>query len=45
VFGGRGASWRGAFVGGTLLVHAVTEGPPGERLYGNFPSYSLYPPT
>jgi len=45
VFGGRGASWRGAFVGGALLVHAVTEGPPGERLYGNFPSYSLYPPT
>ncbi|MER5265740.1 aldehyde dehydrogenase family protein [Actinosynnema sp. NPDC002837] len=45
VFGGRGASWRGAFVGGPLLVHAVTEGPPGERLYGNFPSYSLYPPT
>ena len=45
VFGGRGASWRGAFVGGELLVHAVTEGPPGERPYGNFPSYSLYPPT
>ncbi|MFD9736851.1 aldehyde dehydrogenase family protein [Umezawaea sp. NPDC059074] len=45
VFGGRGASWRGAFVGGALLVHAVTEGPAGERLYGNFPSYSLYPPT
>ncbi|MFE2756773.1 aldehyde dehydrogenase family protein [Actinosynnema sp. NPDC059335] len=45
VFGGRGASWRGAFVGGELLVHAVTEGPPGERLHGNFPSYSLYPPT
>ncbi len=42
-FGGRGASWRGAFVGGELLVHAVTQGPPGERLYGNFPSYSLYP--
>ncbi|RDI26480.1 aldehyde dehydrogenase family protein [Lentzea flaviverrucosa] len=45
VFGGRGASWRGAFVGGSLLVHAVTEGPPDERPYGNFPSYSLYPPT
>ncbi|WP_199433389.1 aldehyde dehydrogenase family protein [Qaidamihabitans albus] len=45
VFGGRGASWRGAFVGGELLVHSVTVGPPGERLYGNFPSYSLYPPT
>lgn len=42
-FGGRGASWRGAFVGGELLVHAVTQGPPDERRYGNFPSYSLYP--
>ncbi|MQA10986.1 MAG: aldehyde dehydrogenase family protein [Pseudonocardiaceae bacterium] len=44
VFGGRGASWRGAFVGGDLLVQAVTHGPTGERLYGNFPSYTLYPP-
>ena len=45
VFGGRGASWKGAFVGGDLLVQAVTVGPDGEgeRLYGNFPSYSLYP--
>jgi acyl-CoA reductase-like NAD-dependent aldehyde dehydrogenase len=25
-FGGRGASWKGAFVGGELLVHAVTVG-------------------
>jgi acyl-CoA reductase-like NAD-dependent aldehyde dehydrogenase len=45
-FGGRGASWKGAFVGGDHLVRAVTVGPdPAERLYGNFPSYSLYPPT
>ncbi len=44
-FGGRGASWRGAFVGGELLVHAVTEGPAGERLFGNFPDYRLEPPT
>ena len=44
-FGGRGASWHGAFVGGRLLVHAVTEGPPGERLYGNFADYALYPPS
>ncbi|WP_241832383.1 aldehyde dehydrogenase family protein [Pseudofrankia sp. EUN1h] len=45
-FGGRGASWKGAFVGGEHLVHAVTVGPdPDERLYGNFPSYSLYPET
>ncbi|MGW6532329.1 aldehyde dehydrogenase family protein [Streptomyces venezuelae] len=36
-FGGFGASWRGAFVGGELLVRAVTQGPAGERLPGNFP--------
>jgi len=47
VFGGRGASWKGAFVGGDLLVQAVTLGPEGdaERLYGNFADYSLYPTT
>jgi len=45
-FGGRGASWKGAFVGGEHLVRAVTTGSdPDERLYGNFPSYSLYPQT
>jgi hypothetical protein len=44
VFGGIGQSWRGAFVGGKLLVQAVTEGAPGERLYGNFPDYTLLPP-
>ena len=27
LFGGLGASWRGAFVGGELLVRAVTRGP------------------
>ncbi|MEV6652027.1 aldehyde dehydrogenase family protein [Streptomyces sp. NPDC051219] len=43
LFGGFGASWRGAFVGGHLLVHAVTEGPAGERLPGNFPDYHLMP--
>ncbi|MEE6258820.1 aldehyde dehydrogenase family protein [Plantactinospora sonchi] len=43
VFGGRGASWRGAFVGGALLVHAVTEGPADERRYGNFPTHAHYP--
>jgi acyl-CoA reductase-like NAD-dependent aldehyde dehydrogenase len=41
VFGGKGASWKGAFVGGDLLVLAVTEG--DGQLYGNFPTYSLYP--
>ncbi len=44
-FGGRGASWKGAFVGGPLLVQAVTQGPPGEQLYGNFPGYSRTPAT
>ncbi|WP_084962659.1 aldehyde dehydrogenase family protein [Thermoactinospora rubra] len=43
LFGGLGASWRGAFVGGELLVRAVTEGPEGERLPGNFPTYTLLP--
>ena len=44
-FGGRGASWKGAFVGGDLLVQAVTVGEPDERLYGNFPDYNRYPTT
>jgi acyl-CoA reductase-like NAD-dependent aldehyde dehydrogenase len=44
-FGGRGHSWKGAFVGGEYLVHAVTDGPPEERLYGNFPDYQRYPPA
>lgn len=45
VFGGRGASWRGAFVGGDLLVAAVTTAPAGEdeALYGNFPGYIKFP--
>ncbi|MET9496041.1 aldehyde dehydrogenase family protein [Streptomyces sp. NPDC006552] len=43
LFGGFGASWRGAFVGGELLIRAVTEGPAGERLPGNFPGYHLMP--
>jgi acyl-CoA reductase-like NAD-dependent aldehyde dehydrogenase len=43
LFGGFGASWRGAFVGGDLLVRAVTIGPEGERLPGNFPEYQLLP--
>jgi acyl-CoA reductase-like NAD-dependent aldehyde dehydrogenase len=45
VFGGLGHSWKGAFVGGDLLVQAVTYGPEGasERLFGNFPTYSLLP--
>ncbi|MYW62717.1 aldehyde dehydrogenase family protein [Streptomyces sp. SID8379] len=43
LFGGFGASWRGAFVGGELLVRAVTQGPAGERLPGNFPAYTTTP--
>jgi acyl-CoA reductase-like NAD-dependent aldehyde dehydrogenase len=43
VFGGIGASWKGCFVGGRYLVEAVTVGQPGERLYGNFPDYTLLP--
>ncbi|MQY10109.1 NAD/NADP-dependent betaine aldehyde dehydrogenase [Streptomyces sp. RB5] len=43
LFGGFGASWRGAFVGGELLVRSVTRGPNGERLPGNFPDYQLMP--
>ncbi len=41
VFGGRGASWRGCFVGGDLLVQSVTEGE--GQLYGNFADGSRYP--
>ena len=41
VFGGLGASWKGAFVGGDLLVDSVTD---GERpIYGNFRGGSRYP--
>ena len=43
VFGGRGGSWKGAFVGGDLLVDAVTQG--DRALYGNFPDGSRYPRT
>jgi acyl-CoA reductase-like NAD-dependent aldehyde dehydrogenase len=44
-FGGLGQSWKGCFVGGKFLVEAVTNGAPGERLYGNFPDYVLMPPV
>ena len=42
-FGGFGQSWKGCFVGGKYLVEAVTQGPAGERLRGNFPD-SIYLP-
>jgi acyl-CoA reductase-like NAD-dependent aldehyde dehydrogenase len=43
IFGGLGASWKGCYVGGAYLVQSVTRGPAGERLYGNFPDYTLTP--
>lgn len=42
-FGGIGQSWKGCFVGGEHLVRAVTVGPSGERLAGNFPDYTSVP--
>jgi acyl-CoA reductase-like NAD-dependent aldehyde dehydrogenase len=42
-FGGIEASWKGSFVGGKYLVHAVTQGQPSDRLYGNFPDARLLP--
>ena len=45
VFGGMGQSWKGCFVGGRYLAHAVTQGEPGEKLYGNFPEYTQMPET
>ena len=41
-FGGRGASWKGAFIGGDLLVQAVTEGPPATALR-ELPDLTSYP--
>jgi acyl-CoA reductase-like NAD-dependent aldehyde dehydrogenase len=45
LFGGLGASWRGAFVGGELLVRAATTAGQDaeERLPGNFPHYTMLP--
>jgi acyl-CoA reductase-like NAD-dependent aldehyde dehydrogenase len=42
-FGGIGQSWKGCFVGGKYLVQSITVGQPSERLYGNFPDYTLLP--
>lgn len=42
-FGGIGQSWKGCFVGGRYLVHSVTQGAAGEKLYGNFPDYTQLP--
>ena len=43
VFGGLGESWKGAFVGGKLLVEAVTVGPPGQPVLGNYPEATYLP--
>lgn len=41
VFGGLGESWKGAFVGGALLVEAVTSG--DKPILGNFEDATLLP--
>jgi acyl-CoA reductase-like NAD-dependent aldehyde dehydrogenase len=43
VFGGLGESWKGAFVGGKLLVEAVTNGPASQPVLGNYPDAVLLP--
>ena len=43
VFGGLGESWKGAFVGGQLLVEALTRGPVGQPVLGNYPGAVLLP--
>lgn len=45
VFGGLGESWKGAFVGGRLLVEAVTQGAAGQPVFGNYPEATLLPST
>lgn len=42
-FGGIGESWKGAFVGGSLLVEAVTVNSNGKPPPGNFEDYTLLP--
>ncbi len=44
-FGGIGESWKGCFVGGSLLVEAVTVNEHGKPLSGNFDDYTLLPET
>ncbi len=44
-FGGIGESWKGCFVGGNLLIEAVTVNENGKRLHGNFDDYTLLPET
>ena len=43
VFGGLGESWKGAFVGGKLLVEAVTQNDHAQPVLGNYPDAVLLP--
>ncbi len=43
MFGGMGQSWKGCFVGGSLLTRAVTTGADDETLPGNFVTHSRLP--
>lgn len=42
-FGGIGESWKGSFVGGNLLIEAITISENGKPLHGNFDDYTLLP--
>jgi hypothetical protein len=44
-FGGRGASWTGAFVGGTIAVQAVSRARPASGCTGAFPGDGRTPDT
>jgi acyl-CoA reductase-like NAD-dependent aldehyde dehydrogenase len=43
VFGGIGESWKGCFVGGSLLIEAVTNSTNGEPFKGNFDEFTILP--
>jgi len=43
VFGGMGESWKGCFVGGSLLIEAVTNSDSGEPMKGNFDDFTILP--
>lgn len=42
-FGGIGESWKGCFVGGGLLVEAITNSKNGEPIKGNFEDFTILP--
>jgi acyl-CoA reductase-like NAD-dependent aldehyde dehydrogenase len=42
-FGGIGESWKGSFVGGNLLIEAISICENGKPLHGNFDDYTLLP--